>query len=75
MTEAVEHLKSRARSLSVPERADLAHFLLTSLEGEEEGVEDAWRAEITRRVAEIHSGNAKGRPLDDVLSELRKRYP
>jgi putative addiction module component (TIGR02574 family) len=45
------------------------------LEGEEEGVEDAWRAEITRRVAEIHSGNAKGRPLDDVLSELRKRYP
>jgi putative addiction module component (TIGR02574 family) len=75
MTEAVEYLKSQASILSTAERADLAYFLLTSLEPEEEGVEGAWREEIARRVAEIRSGQAVGRPIDDVLAELRERYP
>ncbi len=75
MTEAVEQLKSTAGALTGPERAELAYFLLTSLEPEEEGVEEAWRAEIARRVADIRSGRAAGRPLDDVLAELRERHP
>jgi putative addiction module component (TIGR02574 family) len=75
MTNAVEQLKAQARHLSAPERADLAHFLLTSLEPEEEGVEEAWRTEIARRVAEIRAGQAVGRPIDEVLAELRERYP
>lgn len=75
MTESVERLKAQAGALSGPERADLAYFLLTSLEPEEEGVEQAWRAEIARRVAEIRSGRAKGRPADEVLAELRERHP
>lgn len=75
MTEAVEQFKSQVGTLSVPERADLAYFLLTSLEPEEEGAEAAWRDEIARRVAEIRSGLAVGRPVDHVLAELRERYP
>jgi putative addiction module component (TIGR02574 family) len=75
MTEAVEQLKTQARTLSVPERAELAHFLLTSLDTEEEGVQEAWRAEIERRVAEIRNGSATGRSADEVLTELRERYP
>ncbi|MBA4189067.1 MAG: addiction module component [Planctomycetaceae bacterium] len=75
MTETVERLKSQAGALSVPERADLAYFLLTSLEPEEEGVEEAWRTEIARRVAEIRAGSAKGRSADEVLAELRVRHP
>lgn len=75
MTEAVEHLKSQASTLSVPERADLAYFLLASLEPQEERVEEAWRAEIARRMAEILGGSAVGRPADEVLAELRERYP
>lgn len=75
MTEAVENLKSQASNLSVPERADLAYFLLSSLEPQEEGVEEAWRTEIARRMAEILSGSAVGRPADEVLAELRERYP
>ena len=35
MTEAVEQLKSQASSLSAPERAELAYFLLSSLEPED----------------------------------------
>jgi len=73
MTEAVEQIKTRARSLSSAERADLASFLIDSLEDEEAG--RAWKAEIARRVADIRSGGAVGRPLDDVLAELRERYP
>jgi putative addiction module component (TIGR02574 family) len=75
MTEAVEQLKVEAGKLSVAERADLAYFLLESLEPEEEGVEEAWRVEIARRVAEIRAGQAVGRPVDEVLAELRERYP
>lgn len=75
MTTIVELLKSQAEQLSVPERADLALFLLHSLEPQEAGAEEAWQAEIQRRVAEIRSGTAIGRSLDDVLSELRVRYP
>jgi putative addiction module component (TIGR02574 family) len=75
MTEAVEQLKARANALSPEERADLAHFLLTTLEPQEEGVEEAWRAEIARRVAQIRSGQAVGRPVEDVLAELRELYP
>jgi putative addiction module component (TIGR02574 family) len=75
MTEAVQQLKSQAVALSVEERADLAHFLLTTLEPQDEGVEAAWRAEIARRVAQIRSGQAVGRPIEDVLAELRELYP
>ncbi|HTU88484.1 MAG TPA: addiction module protein [Gemmataceae bacterium] len=75
MTEAVEHLKSQVSTLSAAERADLAYFLLTSLEPEEEGVEEAWRKEIARRVTEIRNGQAVGRPIDEVLAELRELYP
>ena len=75
MTETIEQLKSQAGSLTRPERAELAHFLLTSLDAEEEGVDEAWRVEISRRVADIRSGRAKGRPVDEVLAELRERHP
>ena len=75
MSPAVEQLKTQAISLSSPERAELAHFLLASMEPQEEGVEEAWRAEIARRVTDIRSGKAKGRPADEVLAELRERHP
>jgi putative addiction module component (TIGR02574 family) len=75
MAEAVEQLKSQASTLSVPERAELAYFLLSSLEPEEEGAQEAWRSEIAPRMAEIRGGSALGRPADDVLAELRERYP
>lgn len=59
----------------MPERAELAYFILTSLEPEEEGAEAAWRAEIARRVADIRGGRAIGRSADEVLAELRERHP
>jgi putative addiction module component (TIGR02574 family) len=75
MTETVERLKTQVSALSEQERAELAYFLLTSLETESEGAEEAWRAEIARRVGEIRAGSAKGRLIEEVLAELRERHP
>lgn len=75
MNMAVEHLKSEMTSLTVEERAELARFLIGSLELElEEGVEVAWDAELARRSDEILSGKVKGKPAEQVFAEIRARY-
>lgn len=75
MTSPIEQLKSQVGTLTVPERADLAFFLLSSLEPEEDGVETAWNSEIKRRIDEIRDGRAVGRSADEVITELQARYP
>jgi len=72
---SVERYKSQLEKLSREERAELAYFLLSSLEPEEEGAAAAWDAEISRRVAEIRSGTANGKSGEQVFAELRERYP
>ena len=72
---ALDTLKSQLSSLPASDRAELAHFLLTSLEPEDEGVTAAWNAEIARRVALIRSGQAVGRPAQELFAELREQYP
>jgi putative addiction module component (TIGR02574 family) len=53
----------QALSLTESERAELAHRLLLSLdEGEDEGAEEAWEAEVAKRVEEINTGAAKDGP-------------
>jgi len=74
MTEAVEKLKAQTKLLSPAEKVDLASYLLESL-ATEEGDEKQWRAEISRRVADIRSGKVVGRALEEVLGELREKYP
>ncbi len=54
---AVSELFRRASSLSEEERAALAGLLIESLESEhDEGVDEAWAAEIERRLAALDSG-------------------
>lgn len=74
MSAAVEKLKSQASTLSVPERAELACFLLSTLEVENADAQTAWRIELGRRVEDIHGGTAIGRPVVEVLAELKERY-
>jgi putative addiction module component (TIGR02574 family) len=75
MNSVLEQWKTQLGTLSPGDRAELAHFLLSSLEPEDEGAEAAWDAEASRRVKEIHSGHAPGRAVDDLLAELREQYP
>jgi putative addiction module component (TIGR02574 family) len=70
MPGVVEQWKSLLGSLPQQDRAELAHFLLQTLEPEDEGVEAAWAAEVARRVAQIHGGEAVGQPADQVFNRI-----
>jgi putative addiction module component (TIGR02574 family) len=75
MALSLEQIKDSLSELSTEERTELAHFLLLSLEPVDEGAEEAWREELKRRVDEIRSGQVQGKPMEEVLSRLRERYP
>jgi putative addiction module component (TIGR02574 family) len=81
MAVAIEKLKAELGELTEQERADLAHFLLVSLDkapagldGEESQIEEAWAAELGRRGEEIESDKAVGKPADQLFNELRAKY-
>ena len=75
MTETMEQLKGQLERLPRQERAELAHFLLCSLEQEAEtDVDAAWEAELARRVADIQSGKVVGIPAAQVFDELRAQF-
>lgn len=72
MTATSERLAQEALVLPEQERAELAHRILLSLEdATEEGTDEAWEAEIARRVERIRNGTAEGRPAEDVFRDLR----
>jgi putative addiction module component (TIGR02574 family) len=78
MATAMEELKAELAGLTEPERAELAHFLLNSLDGADDGddadVEAAWDAELARRADEIQRGTVVGKPADQVFAALREKY-
>ena len=54
MTEIAEKLKVELSQLSIQDRAELAYFLIHSLEESiDDDVEVAWDRELTRRLDEI----------------------
>lgn len=75
MSSLLQEVAAKAHNLSVDERAELVHELIVSLdEGMDNEFEAAWDAEIERRVKEIKSGKAKGRPAEEILAEIRVKY-
>jgi putative addiction module component (TIGR02574 family) len=74
MSHDVAQLFRDASELSESERADLAGLLIESLESERDaGVDEAWAAEIGRRVRELESGTVQGIPWERVRAELLLR--
>ena len=75
MTETAEKIKSELSRLSLQERAELAYFLIHSLDEEVNAdAEAAWAAELAQRLEEIKSGKAVGEPADKVFAEIREKY-
>ena len=71
MSTHVTELFERASILSEKDRATLAGLLIESLESEvDPDVEEAWRVEIERRLAELDAGTAKTVPWEDVKAKL-----
>ena len=76
MAETLDQLKLQLRTLPCQERAELAQFLLHSLDEDDapEEVAAAWAAELDRRADEILGGQVVGIPAEEVFRELRETY-
>ena len=74
MNTHITELFEKASILSETDRATLAGLLIESLESEvDPDVEDAWRAEIERRVAELDAGTVETVPWEVVKAKLLRR--
>jgi putative addiction module component (TIGR02574 family) len=75
MRSTVDKIREEALSLSVSERASLAHDLILSLE-KEDGLyfDEEYEGELKRRVLSVKEGKAEARDADDVLSDIETRY-
>lgn len=73
MRSAVEELYEKASELTSDDRAELAGRLLESIEEEpDEGVEEAWAAEIERRMADYRAGRVRTIPWAEVRAQLHR---
>jgi putative addiction module component (TIGR02574 family) len=73
MTRVVEELYEEAARLPEADRAELAGLLLESIEeSPDEGVEEAWAAEIERRMADYRAGTVKTIPWSEVRVHLHR---
>ena len=70
----LEKVRSDALSLTESERAELAHNLVVSLDGAADSdAENAWDAEILRRLAEIDAGTAALIDREEFRRRMRAR--
>jgi len=75
MAQTTERIKAELSQLSLEERAELADFLIQSLEtGADDDAETAWDAELERRIQDINRGSAAGEAAGRVFSKLREKY-
>lgn len=74
MTRSARELFEEAMRLDPEERATLMRLLIESLDTEaEEGVEEAWMAEVERRMAELDSGAVQPLSWDELRARLYRR--
>jgi putative addiction module component (TIGR02574 family) len=76
MTEIAEKLRVELLQLADEDRAELAYCLLRSLDEQVDGdVRAAWEVELEQRWQEMESGTVRGIAANEVLAEMRKKYP
>ncbi|HMM74589.1 MAG TPA: addiction module protein [Gammaproteobacteria bacterium] len=72
---ALDRLRSEVLNLSESERAELAHALVTSLDGvPDSDAQDAWDKEIVRRIGEVEAGSARMIDWDELGRRMRSRF-
>lgn len=72
MNRAIQDLYERASELAPEDRAELAGLLLESLEddGPSDEIEQAWAAEVERRMADFRAGRVKTVSWQDLRAQL-----
>lgn len=76
MAHKEEHLAELLK-LAPDERLEVANALLDSLDDESAAAdwENAWAAELTRRLEGLQSGERRTISADEVFAEARERFP
>lgn len=72
MPATLDELKTSVALLPIGDRAELAHYLLQSLDLPDEGVAEAWLALSNQRMDEVRAGLVVGVPAENVLEGLRR---
>ena len=72
MSATLEELKSTVAGLPASERAELAHFLLRTLEAADEGAAAEWLALAEQRMNDVRAGRVVGIPAEQVMESLRR---
>jgi putative addiction module component (TIGR02574 family) len=73
MNATLEEIRREALLLTPAQRAELADFLVESLDlTSPDEVQHLWIEEASRRLEEVRSGKAKTIPGEDVLAEARR---
>ena len=70
MSDQLDIVEVQALKLPPEERAQLADRLVASL-FKDQNIEDAWSAEVERRIEDIESGRAKLIPAADSIARAR----
>ena len=74
MPMTLDQIVDETRQLPHDVRAALVERILLSAHGSlAPHIDEAWKRESRRRIADIRAGRAKGIPLDDALADARKR--
>jgi putative addiction module component (TIGR02574 family) len=73
MSKPAPEVFDEALALSEEDRGKLAEKLVESVDGSiEPNAEEAWTAEIQRRLARIEAGQAKSLSMSEAVARLRR---
>ena len=67
---SLEQLKTMLSGLPADERAELAHYLLRSLDSNEDSTRAEWLTLTEQRMAEVRAGRIVGIPAEEVLNDM-----
>ena len=74
MAKSARELFAEAMKLAPEERETLMRLLIESVDAKsDQGVDDAWRVEIERRMAELDSGTVQTIPWEELRARLYRR--
>jgi len=74
MPMTLDQIVEETRQLPQDVRAELVERIVLSAHGGiAPPIEEAWKQETRRRVADIQAGRANGIPLEEALADARKR--
>jgi Putative addiction module component len=75
MTETAENLKTALSQLSQQDRAEIASFLIHSLDQDiDPEAEAAWDIELAARMQQIQTGTALSEDAPTAFNRLREKY-